>query len=61
MAQQTLEEYLRSESGISPDFRVRALVAADGKITFIIHPFDRSGKALDFEVSGNTVKPFKCT
>lgn len=53
----TLEQYLRNAIEVAGiiDFSIRASIAADGRVTFYIHPDSRDGDTADFEVEGNTL------
>lgn len=53
----TLEQYLRNgiEFANVIDYSLRASIAADGRVTFYIHPDSRDGDTADFEVDGNTL------
>jgi hypothetical protein len=55
---QTLEQYLRDELANSGaiDFSLRASVS-DGSVRFYIHPTNRAGMTVDFEIKGNTLIP----
>jgi hypothetical protein len=53
-----LETYLRKncEQNII-DHALRAEVAADGTVSFYVHPQGADGETLDYSVAGNTLTP----
>ena len=55
--ERTFETYLREAlaNGII-DFRIRASLAADGRVVFYIHPDGKDGETADYEVSGKTLE-----
>ena len=56
MAEKTLGEYLRADLARNIcDYTLRARIAADGRLTFYIHPQDVDGDTQDYEVNENTL------
>ena len=52
----TLEEYLRKNSGKTPDHMIRCRVTPE-QVSFYIHPHSQDGDTADFVVKGNQLAP----
>ena len=55
----TLQDYLTREAnnGMKTEFRIVASKERTDKVTTIyIHPIDKNGQSLDFEIDGNTLR-----
>ena len=54
--EKTLGQYLREELAKQhPDHALRARIAADGRLTFYIHPAGHDGDTQDYEVNENVL------